>query len=78
MKTRGQGHCFTFDPGLSIVVSNIYSKATGPIVTKLHIELNWPEGRKVYSNSLGHMTNMAAMPIYGKILYKYSSLESVD
>ena len=23
---------------------------------------------KIYTNELGHMTNMAAMPIYGKIL----------
>ena len=23
-------------------------------------------GMKIYTNELGHMTNMAAMPIYGK------------
>ena len=33
---------------------------------------------KIYSNVLGHMTNMAAMPMYGKNLKKSSSLEPID
>ena len=33
-------------------------------------------GMKVCSNGPGHMTKMAAMPIYGKNLKKSSSLES--
>ena len=33
---------------------------------------------KKFSNAPGHMTNMAAMPIYGKYLYKYSSPEPID
>ena len=33
---------------------------------------------KIYINDLDHMTNMAAMPIYGKNLKKSSSLEPVD
>ena len=28
---------------------------------------------KIYTNELGHMTNVAAMPIYGKNLKKSSS-----
>ena len=32
---------------------------------------------KIYTNELGHMTNMAAMPIYGKILKKSSSPEPI-
>ena len=32
---------------------------------------------KIYTNELGHMINMAAMPIYGKNLKK-SSAESID
>ena len=32
---------------------------------------------KIYTNELGRMTNMAAMPIYGKNLKK-SSPESID
>ena len=30
---------------------------------------------KIYINESGHMTNMAAMPIYGKNLKKSSPLE---
>ena len=33
---------------------------------------------KIYTNELGHMTSMAAMPIYGKNLKKFSSPESID
>ena len=79
MRTRAQGHCLTFDlDSHSMIISNISSKATGPIVTKFHIVPPWAEGRKVYSNSPGHMTNMADMPIHGNNLYKSSSLEPVD
>ena len=35
-------------------------------------------GLKVYTNELGHMTNIAAMPIYGKNLTKSSSPEPID
>ena len=33
---------------------------------------------KIYTNELGHMTNMAAMPIYGKNLKNSSSTEPID
>ena len=33
---------------------------------------------KTNTNELGHMTNMAAMPIYGKNLKKSSSTEPID
>ena len=33
---------------------------------------------KIYTNKLGHMTNMAAMPIYGKNLKKPSSPEPIN
>ena len=32
----------------------------------------------IYTNKLGHMTNMDAMPIYGKNLKKSSSPEPID
>ena len=35
-------------------------------------------GKKSCSNGLGHMNNMATMPIYGKNLKKISSPELVD
>ena len=33
---------------------------------------------KIYTNESGHVTNMAAMPIYGKNLKKFSSQEPID
>ena len=33
---------------------------------------------KIYTNELGHITNMAAMPIYGKNLKKSSSPAPID
>ena len=33
---------------------------------------------KIYINDLGHVTNMAAMPIHGKTLKKSSSPEPID
>ena len=46
----------------------LISKAIGPVVIKFHAEPPGTEGIKNCSNSSGHMTNMAAMPIYGKNL----------
>ena len=43
--------------------SNISSETAGPIEAKFHMEPPWDE---VCSNGPGHMTKMAAMPIYGK------------
>ena len=33
---------------------------------------------KIYINELGHMTNVAAMPVYGKNLKKSSSPKPID
>ena len=33
---------------------------------------------KIYTNELGHIASMAAMPIYGKNLNKSSSPEAID
>ena len=43
-------------------------ETTRPIEAKFHMEPPWEGGTKVCSNSPGHMTKMAAMPIYGKNL----------
>ena len=40
------------------------------------MEPPWEGGTKVYINGLGHMTKMAAMPIYGKNLTNYDGQES--
>ena len=45
--------------------SNIFtSETTGPIEATFHVELPWDGVTKVCSNGLGHLTNMAAIPIY--------------
>ena len=49
--------------------SNVFSsETTWPIKVKIYVEPSWEGGTKVCINSPGHMTKMAAMPIYGKNL----------
>ena len=57
--------------------SNIFSSETTRLIEAkfFHMELPWDGGTKVCSNGPGHMTKMAAMPIYSKNLKKFSSLE---
>ena len=43
-----------------------FSKTAWPIKAKFYVEPPWVGGTKVCSRHLGHMTKMAAMPIYGK------------
>ena len=51
----------------SSTFSNIFSSETAwPIKAKFYVEPPWEGGTKVYINGPGHMTKMAAMPIYGK------------
>ena len=45
---------------------------------QFHIQSPGPLGKINCSNGLGHMTNMAAMLIYGKNLKKPSPLEPID
>ena len=47
--------------------SNVFSSVTAwPIKAKFYVEPPWEGGTKVCINGPGHMTKMAAMPIYGK------------
>ena len=46
--------------------SNIFSSETTPIKLRFHMETPYDAGTKVCSNGPGHMTKMAARPIYGK------------
>ena len=56
--------------------SNVFSSETArPIKVKFYMEPPWEGGTNVYINNPGHMTKMAAMPIYGQNLYKFSSPE---
>ena len=62
----------------STISDDFSSETTGPIATKFHMQPPGPLGKKSYSNGLGHMTNMAAMPIYDTNLKKSSSPEPID
>ena len=75
MNIKGQGHSLTLVQGHSDShFSNFYSLETArPIETKFHVEFPWDGGMKICSNGPGHMTNMAAMPIYGKNLKLFFS-----
>ena len=56
--------------------SNIFSsETTRAIEAKFHVEPPGDGGTKVCSNGPGHMTKLAAMPIYGKKKKKSSSPE---
>ena len=58
------------------VFSNFFfSETAWPINAKFHVEPFWEWMKKVNKNGSGHMTQMAAMLIYGKTLKKISSLE---
>ena len=37
-----------------MTISNISSKATGPIVAEFHTELPWADGRKIYQQIWSH------------------------
>ena len=51
----------------SLTISNIFfSKTACPIKAKFYVKPPWVGGTKDCSRHLGHMTKMAAMPIYGK------------
>ena len=46
--------------------SNIFSETAGPIKAKFYVEPPWVGGTIFCSRHLGHVTKMAATPIYGK------------
>ena len=70
-----KGHSLTLVQGHSdSTFSNFFSLETArPIEAKFQMEPPWDLGTKVYTNGPGHMTSVAAMPIYGTNLKKKSS-----
>ena len=80
MSIKGQGHSLTLFKGHSdFNVKTCFSqKQLGNLERKIHMKAWGRKGMKIYTNELGHMTNMAAMPIYGKNLKKSSSPEPLD
>ena len=51
---------------LSTFSKIFFFETTKPNETKFHVEPPWDEPTKVCLNGPGHMTKIAAMPIYGK------------
>ena len=45
-----------------------FSETALPIKARFYMEPPWEGGRKVCINGTGHLTKMAAVPIYGKNL----------
>ena len=74
MSIKCQGHSLTLVKGHSdFKVKTCFSqKQLGDLEPKFIWKL------EKITNELGHMTNMAAMPIYGKNLKKSSSPEPID
>ena len=73
MNIKGQGHSLTLVQGhWDSTFSNFFFLETE---AKIHVEPPWDGRTKVCWNGPGHMTNVAAMPIYGKNLKKFSSVE---
>ena len=68
MDITGQGHSLTLVQGHSgSMFSNFFSLETTTLIeAKFHVEPPWDGG--MCSNGPGHMTKMAAMPIYGRTL----------
>ena len=48
----------------------VFSQTIGPIKLKFHVKTPYVKSAKIYTKYFGHMTKMAATPIYGKNLLK--------
>ena len=72
LTTKGQGHLVTFANGHCPITfsKDFFSETTWPVSTKLHMQPPGRAGNNVDTFSSGHMTKMAALPIYGKNLKK--------
>ena len=51
-----------------------FSETTEPFVTKFHRKAIRNNEMKINKYEFGRMTNMAAMPVYGKIIYIFKYL----
>ena len=58
--------CSGVRPSLSTISNILFSETACNIKAKFYVEPPWVGGTKVCSRHLGHMTKMAATPIYGK------------
>ena len=56
---------------MTTVFKDIFSETAWPIKAKFYVEPPWEGGKKEYINGPGHITKMAAMPIYGVVVLGY-------
>ena len=54
----------------SIYENIVFSQTIGPIELKFYVKTSYDKSAKIYTKYFGHMTKMAATPIYGKNLLK--------
>ena len=66
MSIQGQGHSLILAQGHSDM-NFFFSETTGPFLPNF---IKKDKEMKINKYEFGHMTNMAAMPIYGKIVKK--------
>ena len=55
-----------------------FSETAGPVKAKFYVEPPWVGGTLFCSRHLGHMTKMAATPIYGKNSFLWEKVKTVD
>ena len=69
MSVRAQGHSLTFEQVTQTSKLKLFNSETvGSFETKFHMKAFGRIGMKIYTCEFGHLTKMAAMPIYGKNL----------
>ena len=51
-----------------IYLNIVFSQTIGPIELKFHVKTTYDKSAKIYTKYFGHMTKMAATPIYGRAL----------
>ena len=54
----------------SIYLNIVFSQTIGPIELKFHVTFPYDKSAKIFTKYFGHMTKMAATPIYVKNLLK--------
>ena len=60
----------------SIYQNIVFSQTIGPIELKFHVKTPYDKSVKIYTKYFGHMTKMAATPIYGKKTFKNLLLQN--
>ena len=62
----------------SIYQNFVFSQTISPIELKFHVKTPYDKIAKNYTKHLGHMTKMAATPVYGKKPFKNLLLQNQE